>query len=91
MESEEEINSYTKVAVNCKLDNYYAINNKEIEYRKKLREIYLEGLKSKHAFLRSMVIANTNSDKLRQMKFVKKYNYPTLIWTSPYKNEPALH
>jgi len=91
MESEEEINAYTKVAVNCKLDNYYAINNKTIEYKQKLREIYLEGLKSKHAFLRSMVIANTNIDKLRQMKFVKKYNYPTLIWTSPYKNEPTLH
>jgi len=91
MESEEEIDSIINIAVNCKFDNYHEIYNKAIEYKKKLKEIYLEGLRSKHAFLRSMVIANTDTDKLRQMKFVKKYNYPTLIWTSPYKSESALH
>ena len=91
MESEEEIDSIIKIASNCKFDNYHELNNKALDYKKKLKEIYLEGLRSKHAFLRSMVIANTNTDKLRQMKFVKKYKYPTLIWTSPYKNESLLH
>ena len=91
MESEEEIDSIIKIVINCKFDNYHELYNKALEYKKKLKEIYLEGLRSKHAFLRSMVIANTNTDKLRQMKFVKKYNYPTLIWTSPYKNESTLH
>lgn len=53
--------------------------------------MYIEGLKSKHAFLRSLVIANTNDDKLCPMKFTKRYNYPTLIWGSAFKNESNLH
>ncbi len=91
MESEEEVKAFITIAQNCKFNNDGIIFSKVQDYMKKLKDIYLEGLKLKHAFLRSLVIANTQSDKLRQMKFIKKYNYPTLIWTSPYKSETPLH
>lgn len=91
MEPEEEVNAFITIAQNCKFNNYSKIFSKIQDYMKKLRGIYLEGLKLKHAFLRSLVITNTQSDKLRQMKFIKRYNYPTLIWTSPFKNETPLH
>ncbi|MFX1390902.1 MAG: hypothetical protein ACFE9Z_12630 [Promethearchaeota archaeon] len=91
MESEEVIESFRKIVAESKFDNSNIINSKIQNYKNKLREVYREGLKSKHAFLRSLVISNTNSDKLRQMKFTKRYNYPSLIWASPYKSEPPLH
>ena len=91
MESEEEIDSLIKITTTCKFNSYSAIYSKAQEYKQKLKEMYREGLKSKHAFLRSLVIANTDTDKLRQMKFVKKYNYNSLVWTSPYKSEIPLH
>lgn len=91
MESEEELNSFITIGQNCKFKNYNTVLSKVQEYTKKLKDIYKEGLKRKHGFLRSLVIENTGSDKLRQMKFLTKYNYPTLIWTSPYRNETPLH
>ncbi|MFX1306853.1 MAG: hypothetical protein ACFFBF_11995 [Promethearchaeota archaeon] len=91
MESEEVIDSYSKIMIDCAFNNYNKIKSKIDDYKRQLREIYKESLKSKHAFLRSLVIANTNSDKLRQMKFTKKYNYPSLIWGSTYKNESDLY
>ncbi|MFX1305073.1 MAG: hypothetical protein ACFE9X_17085, partial [Promethearchaeota archaeon] len=91
MESEEVIDSFIKIMTNCKFDNCDDVYSKVQDYKHQLRQVYIEGLKSKHAFLRSLVIANTNSDKLRQMKFNKKYNYPSLIWGSAYKNESPLH
>ncbi len=91
MESEEIIDSFMKITDYCKFENSNILNKKIRKYKHQLREMYIEGLKSKHAFLRSLVIANTNTDKLRQMKFTKRYNYPTLIWGSAFKNESLLH
>ncbi len=91
MESEEIIDSFKKIMEYCKFENYSKLNKKIQKYKHQIREMYVEGLKSKHAFLRSLVIANTNVDKLRQMKFTKRYNYPTLIWGSSFKNESPLH
>lgn len=91
MESEEEINSYISIAQNCKFKSYNTISTKIQEYRRKLRDFYREGLKLKHAFLRSLVIDSTGNDKLKQMKFIFKYQYPSLIWTSAYRNETPLH
>ncbi|MFX1501168.1 MAG: hypothetical protein ACFFDH_09425 [Promethearchaeota archaeon] len=91
MESEEVIDSFMKIARLCKFDNNNIITKKVQEYKSQLRKWYIEGLKSKHAFLRSLVIANTNTDKLRKMKFNKRYNYPSLIWGSAFKNETPLH
>ncbi len=91
MESEEVIDSFNKIAINCGFNSHNTISTKIQEYKRQLRKIYVEGLKSKHAFLRSLVIANTNNDKLRPMKFTKKYNYPTLIWGSAFKKESNLH
>ncbi|UCC21186.1 MAG: hypothetical protein JSV62_07895 [Promethearchaeota archaeon] len=91
MESEEIIDSYAKMMTICKFNNYNLINTKIQEYKHQLRKIYIEGLKSKHAFLRFLVIANTHSDKLRQMKFTQRYNYPSLIWGSAFKSESPLH
>jgi hypothetical protein len=91
MESEEIIDSFMKITDYCKFENSNILNKKIQKYKHQLREMYVEGLKSKHAFLRSLVIANTNTDKLRQMKFTKRYNYPTLIWGSAFKSESTLH
>ncbi len=91
MESEEIIDSFMKITDYCKFENSNILHKKIQKYKHQLREMYIEGLKSKHAFLRSLVIANTNTDKLRQMKFTKRYNYPTLIWGSAFKSESPLH
>ena len=91
MESEEVIDSFNKIAINCNFNIHSIISTKIQEYKKQLRKMYIEGLKSKHAFLRSLVIANTNDDKLRPMKFTKKYNYPSLIWGSAFKKESNLY
>ncbi|MFX0023512.1 MAG: hypothetical protein ACFE9S_14395 [Candidatus Hermodarchaeota archaeon] len=91
IESEEIIDSFMKITEICKFDNYNILIKKIQKYKLQLKKMYIEGLKSKHAFLRSLVIANTNTDKLRQMKFTKRYNYPTLIWGSAFKNESPLH
>ena len=90
MESEEIIDSFMKITDYCKFENSNLLNKKIQKYKRQLKEIYVEGLKSKHAFLRTLVIANTSNDKLRQMKFTKRYNYPTLIWGSAFKSESDL-
>ncbi|MHA2366862.1 MAG: hypothetical protein ACXAC7_23120, partial [Candidatus Hodarchaeales archaeon] len=91
MDSEDDVNSFLIIAQNCKFTNSHNVFTRVQEHNKKIRDIFIDGLKLKHAFLRSLVIANTQTDKLRQMKFIKKYNYPSLIWTSPYKSEIPLH
>jgi hypothetical protein len=91
MESEEFLDALTIVASNCNFRNYNGIFDKIQEYKEKLKDLYIEGLKSKHAFLRSLVISNLHTDKLRQMKFTERRNFPSLIWTSPYAHESALH
>ncbi|MFX1419554.1 MAG: hypothetical protein ACFE9N_11600 [Promethearchaeota archaeon] len=91
MESEDVIDSFTKIVATCKFNNYHIINTRISEYKHQIRKMYIEGLKSKHAFLRSLVIANTHTDKLRQMKFTKRFNYPTLIWGSSFNSESPLH
>ena len=73
------------------LKNNVVIYSKIGVYKEKLKAIYVEGLKQKHAFLRSLVIANTHSDKLNQMKFNYRYNYPTLIWASASRSEIPLY
>jgi len=87
MESEEVIDSYLKIADIFRFTGYTSILKKINDYKKKLEEIYLEGLKLKHAFIRSLVITNTNTDKLRQIKFNHRYNYPSLIWASGRKKQ----
>jgi hypothetical protein len=91
MESEEEINSFLIIAKICNFTNHNEIFAIVQEYKIKIRDIYKEALKLKHAFLRSLVITNTNTDKLKEMKFTERYNYPTLIWTRPLRNETPLH
>ncbi|MHA1931058.1 MAG: hypothetical protein ACW96X_00870 [Promethearchaeota archaeon] len=91
MEPEEEINSFITIASFCNFSNYNAILSHTGEYKEKLKNIYLEALKLKHAYLRSLVITNTKTDKLKNMKFVEKYNFPTLVWTQPYRSEISLH
>jgi hypothetical protein len=91
MEPEEEVDSFITLANKCKFNNYNSILSKVQEYKKKLKDMYLEALKLKHAYLRSLVIANTKTDKLKNMKFIEKYNYPSLIWTTPLRNEKPIH
>ncbi|MHA2289886.1 MAG: hypothetical protein ACXABG_13965, partial [Promethearchaeota archaeon] len=91
MESEDSMNSYLDIAGNCKFNNNSVIYSKIGVYKEKLKDLYIEGLKQKHAFLRSLVIANTQSDKLKPLKFTYKYNYPTLIWVSSSRTETPLY
>ncbi|MFX1279026.1 MAG: hypothetical protein ACFFA3_06380 [Promethearchaeota archaeon] len=91
IEPEEEVNIFATISRECDFSNYNTILSQLQDYRKKLKKMYIEALKIKHAYLRSLVIANTNTDKLREMKFTEKYNYPSLIWTQAYLNEAPLH
>jgi len=91
MESEDNMDGYLVIARNCNFKNSSEIYSQIGVYKEKLRDLYLEGLKQKHAFLRSLVIANTQSDKLKQMKFNFRYNYPTLIWVSSSRSEIPLY
>ena len=91
MESEDTMDGYLNIAGNCKFNNNSVIYSKIGVYKEKLTDLYLEGLRQKHAFLRSLVIANTHADKLKQMKFTYKYNYPTLIWASSSRSETPLY
>ena len=91
MESEDNMDGYLKIVGNCQFDNNSVIYSKVGVYKEKLAGLYLEGLKQKHAFLRSLVIANTQSDQLKQMKFTHRYNYPTLIWVSASRSETPLY
>jgi len=91
MESEDNMDGYLTIARNCNFKNNSVIYSKIGIYKEKLKELYLLGLKQKHAFLRSLVIANTESDKLKQMKFNYRYKYPTLIWVSTSKSEIPLY
>ncbi|MFW9822484.1 MAG: hypothetical protein ACFFE4_06095 [Candidatus Thorarchaeota archaeon] len=91
MESEGEVDSFARIANICKFSNYNLIFLKVQKFKEKLKNMYIDALKLKHAFLRSLVIANTGSDKLKEMKFIEKYNYPTLIWTSPFRSEDPIH
>lgn len=91
MESEDNMDGYLAITQNCNFKNNNAIYSQIGVYKEKLKDLYLEGLKQKHAFLRSLVIANTQSDKLKQMKFNYRYNYPTLIWASTSRKEIPLY
>jgi len=91
MESEDNMDGYLKIAKNCNFNNNTEIYSQIGTYKEKLSDLYLEGLKQKHGFLRSLVIANTQSDKLKQMKFNYRYNYPTLIWVSSSRSEIPLY
>ena len=91
MESEENMDGYLNIAKNCNFNNNNEIFSQIGVYKKKLSNLYLEGLKQKHGFLRSLVIANTQSDKLKQMKFNYRYNYPTLVWVSSSRSEIPLY
>jgi len=91
MESEDNMDGYLVIARNCNFKNNSEIYSQIGVYKEKLSDLYLEGLKQKHAFLRSLVIANTDSDKLKQMKFNFRYNYPTLIWVSSSRSEIPLY
>ncbi len=91
MESEDNMDSYLAIARNCNFKNNGANYSQIGVYKEKLKDLYLEGLKQKHAFLRSLVIANTQSDKLKQLKFNYRYNYPTLIWASTSRSEIPLY
>ena len=91
MESEDNIDGYLAIARSCNFKNNSAFYTKIGVYKEKLKDLYLEGLKQKHAFLRSLVIANTEFDKLKQMKFNYRYNYPTLIWASTSRSEVPLY
>ncbi len=91
MESEDNMDGYLAIARNCNFKNNSEIYSEIGIYKEKLRDLYLEGLKQKHAFLRSLVIANTLSDKLKQMKFNYRYNYPTLVWASSPRSEVPLY
>ena len=91
MESEDNMDGYLAIAKNCNFKNNSTVYTQIGVYKEKLKDLYLEGLKRKHAFLRSLVIANTQSDKLRQMKFNYRYNYPTLIWASSSRSETPLY
>ena len=91
MESEDNMEGYLAIARNCNFKNNSAIYSQIGGYKEMLKDLYLEGLKQKHAFLRSLVIANVQSDKLKQMKFNYRYNYPTLIWASTSQSETPLY
>lgn len=91
MESEDSMDGYLVIARNCNFKNNSEIYSKIGVYKEKLKDLYLEGLKQKHAFLRSLVITNTESDRLKQMKFNYRYNYPTLIWASTSRSEIPLY
>jgi len=91
MESEDNMDGYLSIAKNCNFNNNNEIFSQIGVYKEKLSNLYLEGLKQKHGFLRSLVIANTQSDKLKQMKFNYRYNYPTLIWVSSSRSEIPLY
>ena len=91
MESEDNMDGYLVIARNCNFKNNSEIYSKIGVYKEKLKDLYLEGLKQKHAFLRSLVITNTESDRLKQMKFNYRYNYPTLIWASTSRSEIPLY
>jgi len=91
MESEDNMDDYLVIARNCNFKNNSEIYSKIGVYKEKLKDLYLEGLKQKHAFLRSLVITNTESDRLKQMKFNYRYNYPTLIWASTSRSEIPLY
>jgi len=91
MESEDNMDGYLVIARNCNFKNNSEIYSQIGVYKEKLSDLYLEGLKQKHAFLRSLVIANTHSDKLKQLKFNYRYNYPTLIWVSSSRSEIPLY
>ncbi|MFX1289267.1 MAG: hypothetical protein ACFFFY_11995, partial [Promethearchaeota archaeon] len=82
MESGDNMDGYLAIARNCNFSNNSTIYSQIGIHKERLKDLYKEGLKQKHAFLRSLVITNTQSDKLKQIKFSYKYNYPKLIWAS---------
>ena len=91
MESEDNMDGYLTLARNCNFSSNSRIYSQIGIHKERLKELYKEGLKQKHAFLRSLVIANTQSDKLKQIKFTYKYNYPKLIWASTSRSETPLY
>ncbi len=91
MDSEEHLDAYLKVANSCNFSNRNDLYIKIGKYKEKLKDLFIEGLHQKHAFLRSLIIENTHSDKLPEMNFRYKHDYPTLIWTSTRRNESPLY
>jgi hypothetical protein len=91
MDSIENVEAYLKIANACDFSNRDYIRKIVGDYREKLKGLFLEGLKKKHAFLRSLVIENTHGDKLTPMKFSHRYKYPTLIWASTRRKESSLY
>jgi len=90
-EPKDLIEGYEIIALNCQFSNNVKVLGKINDYKGKLNELYITGLKLKHAFLRSLVISNYSKDTLRQMNFTKKYYYPSLIWASAFRKESPLH
>jgi hypothetical protein len=91
MESEDNMDGYLAIAKNCNFSSNSTIYSQIGIHKERLKDLYKEGLKQKHSFLRSLVIANTQSDKLKQIKFSYKYNYPKLIWASTSRSETPLY
>jgi hypothetical protein len=91
MDSIENVEAHLKIVEECDLNNQAYIRKIVGDYREKLKALFTEGLKNKHAFLRSLVIENTQSDKLSQIKFSYRYNYPALVWCSTSRKESPLY
>ncbi len=91
MESLENVEIFERISRECNFPHLPNLQKKLSDYKVQLNGLFLKGLNQKHAFLRSLVISNQKKDSLRELKFKKKYNFPSILWTNPYRKEPPLH
>ncbi|MFX0009712.1 MAG: hypothetical protein ACFE9R_05305, partial [Candidatus Hermodarchaeota archaeon] len=91
MDSEENLDAYLKIVNSCNFSIKGQLYNIIGKYKEKMKELFIDGLKQKHAYLRSLIIENLDIDKLPQMNIRYKHEYPTLVWTSTHRRESTLY
>ncbi|MHA1335371.1 MAG: hypothetical protein ACTSPW_06420 [Promethearchaeota archaeon] len=87
----ELFKNYKKIIDELELKNKTLLINRIKDYEVKLKKRYKEGLKLKHAFLRSLVIENYGTDKLTPLSFTTNYKFKDLVWTRVPKKESPLY
>ncbi|MBD3211471.1 MAG: hypothetical protein GF311_02600 [Candidatus Lokiarchaeota archaeon] len=91
LDSKPYVESLMDIADNLQVKNSIVSTSELIDYKTKIENLYREGLKQKHAALRSLVISNTKTDKLEEIKFHYKYRFPTILWSNVKKNKSPLY
>ncbi|TXT63995.1 MAG: hypothetical protein BAJALOKI3v1_280033 [Promethearchaeota archaeon] len=91
LDSKPYVQALMDIANNLQVKDSVVSTSELIDYKTKIENLYREGLKQKHAALRSLVISNTKTDKLEEIKFHYKYQFPTILWSNVKKNKSPLY